>query len=390
MKPPPSSSMASVYMISLILLLIASVTHGVRDLGQQTLTDSSSSTHKRLNNMIETLMATKDFTHWGELLSDLSKTDPYFNFPVSATLFIPDDNPFFTNTTSSISSSTIRYHIIPEKLPFSKLENLHVGSKINTLLPSKSITVTDNSKYNYMINGIQITHPDLIMNQVVVVHGIKSHLDYSAVFEDDLCQSLTEGYPFYFLDRDIISKEQQMVVKALLSARNYTNWVKLLCLTHPSDFQRNLTFLVSTDNPLWDNQMKRYKSQYHLDYIIAYNTIPSYLPFSALLKLDIGSNISTYVSEKPLVVTNTSYSNFTINGVLITHPDLFTNGAIAVHGIESTLTIKDLTFVERANIFVYDNEMGITWVLIIFVMLFMWWRSTIIERARRQAHAHPD
>ncbi|KAI3851849.1 hypothetical protein MKW98_001800 [Papaver atlanticum] len=196
------SSMATYFMVSLILLIsafIIGITVSDQQQQQQQQTHpfvSSSSTfnifkkeeassEQQFQNIIEALMATQDYSNWAEVLSI---TDP-FTFPITATFLIPGDNPLINTSTSSSSSSssssqsltsTIGYHIIPQQLPFSVLQTFAIGSRIPTILPEKTILVTNNSQSNYTIDEIQITYPDLYINGAVVVHGIKSTLNYTA------------------------------------------------------------------------------------------------------------------------------------------------------------------------------------------------------------------
>ncbi|KAI3940041.1 hypothetical protein MKW92_050331 [Papaver armeniacum] len=190
------SSMATYFMVSLILLISAFIIGiTLSDQQQQThpIVSSSSfnifkkseeaSSEQQYQNIIEALMATQDYSNWAEVLSI---TDP-FTFPITATFLIPGDNPLINTTSTSSSSSssqsltsTIGYHIIPQQLPFSVLQTFAIGSRIPTLLPEKTILVTNNSQSNYTIDEIQITYPDLYINGAVVVHGIKSTLNYTA------------------------------------------------------------------------------------------------------------------------------------------------------------------------------------------------------------------
>ncbi|KAI3850670.1 hypothetical protein MKW98_030730 [Papaver atlanticum] len=177
------SSMATYFMVSLILLIsafIIAITVSDQQQQQETRTivipgssssstfnifkkEASSDSEQQFEKIIEALMATQDYSNWAEVLT--------------ATFLIPSDNPFSSSCQSL--SSTISYHIIPQQLSFSVLRTFPIGSRIPTLLPEKSILVTNNSKSNYTIDGIQITYPDLYMNGAVVVHGINSTLNYT-------------------------------------------------------------------------------------------------------------------------------------------------------------------------------------------------------------------
>ncbi|KAI3877772.1 hypothetical protein MKX03_019212 [Papaver bracteatum] len=163
------SSMATYFMISLILLIsafIIAITVSDQQQQQETRTivvpssssssstfnifkkEGSSDSEQQFEKIIEALMFTQDYSNWAEVLT--------------ATFLIPSDNPFYSSCQSS--SPTIGYHIIPQQLSFSVLQTFPIGSRIPTLLPEKSILVTNNSKSNYTIDEIQITYPDLYMN----------------------------------------------------------------------------------------------------------------------------------------------------------------------------------------------------------------------------------
>ncbi|KAI3938482.1 hypothetical protein MKW92_012619 [Papaver armeniacum] len=285
--------------------------------------------------------------------------------------------------SSSSSSFTLDYHIIPQKLSFSKLQNLPIGSTIPTLIPKKSIQVTNNSQSNYTINHILITNPNFYMNGDVVIHGIKSCLNHSMdllakqdnhivinhSMEDNICNR--------FIDDDskrslTISREQQNVVGALLSSTQYHNWARALCEIPPSKFPRNATFFVSPSDP---NMIINHQS-YSQKLTLWYHIIRKHLPLSVLQNLSVGSTIPTaynYFGEsrwwKSILVTNNSISNFTLDDVLITHPDLYVNAWVVVHGINSTINFKRSNDDEFA-ISIVENWWWNRWILLVFTICF--------------------
>lgn len=68
-----------------------------------------------------------------------------------------------------------------------------------------------------------------------------------------------------------------------------------------------------------------------------YHLVPQRLYFSDLLNLTINTRIPTLLPGASLRVTNNSLSNFAINGLPITHPDLFHYRGVSAHGIAATL-----------------------------------------------------
>ncbi|KAI3875641.1 hypothetical protein MKX03_026044 [Papaver bracteatum] len=349
MTSSSSSSMAATYLMLYLILITLSATHHFT-LAITPDDDQISSASSQLQKIIEALIDSNG--------DEILFTKP-FNFPFSATYLIPIDNPSLlminTNSTSS-SSFTLHYHIIPQKLTFSELKSLPIGSILSTLAPGKSNRVTNNSQSNYSINNIIVSNPNMYMNEDIVIHGIKSSLDF------DVCNRFIDDKS---KKRQTISHEQQNVVHALLSTQ-FQHWAKGLCRIPPSWFPTNATFLVSPSDPASGN------SWYSLEVTVSFHIIPQYLPLSFLKNLHVGSEIGTdYYGESTwknsVLVTNNSASNYTVEDVLITHPDLYLNAGLVVHGIESTLKVKN-TVKESLQIFFWNNR-GTLWCMCLLVIV---------------------
>ncbi|OIV98299.1 hypothetical protein TanjilG_16626 [Lupinus angustifolius] len=103
--------------------------------------------------------------------------------PLTLTLFIPQHNTFFhhnnNNNHPPMDPFLFPYHIIPQRLTFSDLLLLPPTTNLPTLLPYRTISVTNNSAANFSLNGVPLTHPDLYSNPSLVVHGVANILDYS-------------------------------------------------------------------------------------------------------------------------------------------------------------------------------------------------------------------
>ncbi|KAL4352762.1 hypothetical protein GQ457_06G015630 [Hibiscus cannabinus] len=59
-------------------------------------------------------------------------------------------------------------------------------SLLPTLLPSKSILVTNTTPSNFTLNDSHISHPDLYLPTAITVHGITSLFNYT-VYDGDPC-----------------------------------------------------------------------------------------------------------------------------------------------------------------------------------------------------------
>ncbi|KAL2474663.1 Fasciclin-like arabinogalactan protein 21 [Abeliophyllum distichum] len=69
--------------------------------------------------------------------------------------------------------------------------------------------------------------------------------------------------------------------------------------------------------------------------LLQYHTSPSKLPMQELIKKPHGSCLTTLVYDKNLMITknDTKTGSVEINSVLISHPDMFLEGPVSVHGI---------------------------------------------------------
>ncbi|MCL7043465.1 hypothetical protein MKW94_023829 [Papaver nudicaule] len=251
------------------------------------------------------------YSSWAEVLVS---TKP-FNFYLSAIFLIPMDNPFAIITSST--SSFVRFHIIPQKLPFSRLE---------------------------IFLQVQEFLLFYLKNDYVVIHGIHSTLDDSIVGEDDICNRFNDGFDDdVFHNRNISIQQQKLFVAQLSSSTlpQYRHWGRVLCTLPPSMFPTNGTFLVSLENPMVNSLTKMLVSGYSLELKVVFHVISQYyLPFSVHVNLEIGSRLPTYFPDKSISVTNNSETNYTLAGIMIAHPNLYLTESIVVRDIRSALKVK--------------------------------------------------
>ncbi|OVA10044.1 FAS1 domain [Macleaya cordata] len=133
------------------------------------------------------------------------------------------------------------------------------------------------------------------------------------------------------------ASDQQLrnIIEALMGTQDFSNWAVVLSTTDPSTFPLTATLFIPSDNALSNITPTEFR-QFHPS-IFAYHIIPQQLNFSLLKTFKIGSRIPTLLPNNTILVTTNSESNYTIDDSQIIHPDLYINGAIAVHGIGSLL-----------------------------------------------------
>ncbi|PIM97520.1 hypothetical protein CDL12_30010 [Handroanthus impetiginosus] len=147
----------------------------------------------QLNNIIDALIGEGNFTAWAGLLSFTYPSFP----PPNATFFIPSNDaisrfPATGAAAINFDPFLIPYHIVPQRLTFSDLQQFTTHTRLPTLLPYKSIVITNNSPSNFTVDDSQITQADIVVNAAFSVHGVKKILEYS-VYGGDGFLSLPPG-----------------------------------------------------------------------------------------------------------------------------------------------------------------------------------------------------
>ncbi|CAA7048785.1 unnamed protein product [Microthlaspi erraticum] len=74
--------------------------------------------------------------------------------------------------------------------------------------------------------------------------------------------------------------------------------------------------------------------------VAAYHIVSERLEFADLLSKASQSRLPTLLTGSSILVTNNSGSGFTVDGVLITEPDMFVDSFMAIHGIAVPLDFK--------------------------------------------------
>ncbi|XP_021734062.1 uncharacterized protein LOC110700772 [Chenopodium quinoa] len=194
----------------------------------------------QLNSIRDSIVGAGDFSNWVELLA---AADPSI-FPLTATLFVPVDGAFLAGNSTSPATSTdpllISYHIVHRRFTFSELRQCPIGTRLPTLLPGKTLLITNNSAGNFSVNDALITHPDLFQSSAVSVHGIGAILDYDAFGNDS-------SSPENFLGQDPSSENKLGEIPSPLmvstSVRATLAWLFHL-------FLLIVLFMIMDDNPV--------------------------------------------------------------------------------------------------------------------------------------------
>ncbi|CAH8335541.1 unnamed protein product [Eruca vesicaria subsp. sativa] len=208
----------------LLLFLIATVTFLTSTAYPPSQTPQD---HLHADRIIEAMIGAGDFRDWA---SDfLFAVEDQVGIPLSATVFIPTD--FDTADISSSSNGgrlSVAYHIVPQRLSFTDLRFLQPLSRLPTLLPGKSIVVTNNSVSGLTVDGVLVTEPDLFLSSPIAIHGVASSLDFSLY--GDFGNGYTVSDDFLHLRRRPEFDGNQTSASSHVSIARFSTWSFLFTL----------------------------------------------------------------------------------------------------------------------------------------------------------------
>ncbi|CAN6480230.1 unnamed protein product [Victoria cruziana] len=130
----------------------------------------------QLRNVIQALVGAGDFGEWSDVLYGLEP----ISLPSKATLFLPSDQGLMRLPSEIDSfSALVRYHIVPQQLSFYDLLRNEAGARLPTMLPNRTILVTNNTRFNFTLDDCSVIYPGIYYDRAIAAHGISCLLDYS-------------------------------------------------------------------------------------------------------------------------------------------------------------------------------------------------------------------
>ncbi|OAY35884.1 hypothetical protein MANES_12G138600v8 [Manihot esculenta] len=268
-----------------------------------------------------------------------------------STLFAPSDSSLHTCSSCSIPS-ILREHIIPGLYTIDYLRKLAFGTKIETLSPGLCLTVTSTSIPNatastnavkVFIGGVEITHPDLFNNGLIVIHGIQGYVAPLSPYSCDVERLNSLSIPFHVpASRQIHNQPlaqpsilRLMLRDAMLRLRN--NGFNILSLAMRLKYAElaslnNLTVFALDDASIFSGSHSYISS-------VRFHMVPNhFLTATDLEKLPVGAILPTLERGQSLVVTTaggggTAAYLMRINYVKLKVPDMIRNLKIVVHSV---------------------------------------------------------
>ncbi|GMI68652.1 hypothetical protein HRI_000534500 [Hibiscus trionum] len=286
-------------------------------------------------------LATAAPSLFGDSANAATWTGPY-------TIFAPSDSSILTCISCSIPS-LLREHMVPGLFTSDYLRKLPFGSKFETLSPGRCITVTSTSSvkndltvYKIFIGGVEITHPDLFNNGLIVVHGLQGYISHLSPFSCDV-ERMTSSLALQFhYDRshsNQLSPQQHvalmrfMLRDVILRLRN--SGFSVLSLALKLKYAelvslRNVTIFALDDVSIFSGSYSYINS-------VRLHILPNrLLTVADLERLPVGTTLTTLDRDQSLVVTTEGgimRKQMRINYVSIKVADMIRNLNVIVHSL---------------------------------------------------------
>ncbi|KAJ0039697.1 hypothetical protein Pint_26664 [Pistacia integerrima] len=268
-----------------------------------------------------------------------------------STLFAASDSSLRTCISCSIPS-LLREHLIPGLFTTDYLRKLTFGTKIETLAPGRCVTITSTKHQNdtvskLFVSGVEITHPDLFNNGLVIVHGIQGYISPLSPLSCDVERMTSLSFQNNDHHQNQINQDNHlfqnqppimrlMLRDAMLRLRN--NGFSILSLAFKVKYPElvmlnNMTVFALDDVAIFSGSYTYISN-------IRFHIVPNhYLTVGELERLPVGTALPTLVRGESLVVTaagggvGVMAAPLRINYVRVKVPDVMRNLKIIIHGV---------------------------------------------------------
>jgi len=246
------------------------------------------------------------------------------------TIFAPDDSSVRTCPSCSISL-LLQEPTVPGLYPLDYLQKLVFGTKIETILAGRCLTVTSTANSSKIfIGGAEITRPDLI-NGNVIIHGLRGYVSHLSPYSCSIDKMTSLWLP---MQSPASSLMRMMLADAMIRLR--TGGYSILALALRIKYPAIVTLNNMTIFALDDSAIFHGGSAYVHD--VKFHIVPNcLLKLVDLEALPAATMLPSLLPGETLTVTTAGgggvLSPMRINYVLIKSPDLLYNLKIVVHGV---------------------------------------------------------
>ncbi|CAL1406819.1 unnamed protein product [Linum trigynum] len=295
----------------------------------------------RLSSNASTSLRRAGFSLAASLLQSSPHSFSSSSYPQS-TVFAIKDSAFSSSAAANprlLMKQLLHYHTSPLRLPMSELLKIRRGTRFPTLVPGKNLVLTkiDAKSRAAEINHVKISHPDVVIDGSLVIHGVLepfSSLDSGEHTAMDSVGFRDLGY-WPKIIRSLSSKGfvsfaigLNSVLDGILDDYRHLNSVTVFS---PPDFGS-----VASSSPM-------------LGRIIRIHILPQRISYKELVVLPDKSPLKTLLPGQDLELKkagkftelNVTAARMRVNGVDIVAPEIFSSGKYIVHGISRVLDTAD-------------------------------------------------
>ncbi|KAM5582014.1 putative fasciclin-like arabinogalactan protein 20 [Rosa sericea] len=246
----------------------------------------------------------------------------------TATIFAPSDTAFFQSGPPSLP--LLRYHISPRRLFVKTLPYLHRGTKIQTLLPNYSLTVTSSpaSEGYTSINDVRVDPNSVLDDGSVIIYAVDRFFNLTFLEAEEAPAPAPvagiSGQPHrpFGSVADLLRSKGCSIMAAFLDAQLI-------------GFNRKtaLTVFAAVDDAVED--YARNSSDYSA--IFRQHVVPRLLTWQDLVALDDGTMLPTF--EEGFMINVIKMGDVPVlNDVPVADQDLYQSRFLVVHGVNRLLT----------------------------------------------------
>ncbi|XP_062111051.1 putative fasciclin-like arabinogalactan protein 20 [Humulus lupulus] len=256
----------------------------------------------------------------------------------SLTIFAPVDDAFKKSGQPALS--LLRYHFCPLTLPPETLKSLPSGTKIPTMLPGRTLTVTNSpSNSETSLNKVKISRRSPIFDDgSLIIFGVQEFFDpsFQAPGPGDSprfgprCNSLPSKASAMGFPGDSWFKE----ASGDLRSNGYSAMASFLDSQLLGFNKDPTTMTVFAPNDM--AMANRPTNQVQDPSIFLRHVVPCKLLWSDLINFTDGTVLPTYLDGFTITITR-SGSTMMLNGVTVFTSNLHYSDSVVVHGLNELL-----------------------------------------------------
>ncbi|KAK7390922.1 hypothetical protein VNO78_19126 [Psophocarpus tetragonolobus] len=243
----------------------------------------------------------------------------------SATVFAPSDSAFKKSGQPSLD--LLRFHLAPLPLPPATLRQLTPGSRIPTLFPGQSLTVTSSDNSLVSVNNVKLTDSPIYDDGFLLVYGLDKFFDPTFQFNtptpnsDSSCSAKNHTDSF---DQAIQT----------LKTGGYSAMASFLGMQLSGVAEQSgITVFAPADDML----MNRIGDLGDYPSFFRRHIVPCRILWNDLVDLGDGTELPTFLEGFAINITR-SDGVLILNGVPVFFPDVFFNDRVVVHGVSDVLS----------------------------------------------------